>query len=56
MALFRFTIHLHGHQPGDWVEVADDHRPYVQPLVDAGYLLPLVPDSPPVPKRHRKSE
>lgn len=55
MALYQFTIHLHGHAPGDWVEVSDRDRPYVQPIIDAGFLLPQVPDKPPVPKRHRKS-
>lgn len=56
MAPYRFTIHLHGHAPGDWVEVHDDNVPFVQPLIDAGYLLPLVPADPPVPKRHRKRD
>lgn len=56
MGLYQFTVHMHGHSPGDWVEVTDRDLPNVQPLVDAGYLLPQVPDYPPVPKRHRRTE
>jgi hypothetical protein len=55
MSLFYFTVHLHGHAPGDVVEVADADRRGIDELVWAGYLLPIYPEVEelPVPSRHR---
>lgn len=53
--LFEFTIRMHGHAVGDVVEVAAEDRDAIEPLVQAGYLVPLVPEvrDVPVPKRRR---
>lgn len=55
MTLFRFHVAMHGHRPGDVVDVHPRDRELVQPLIDAGFIVPLYPEREdfPVPKRRR---
>lgn len=55
MTLFTFHVAMHSHKPGDVVDVVPQDRAAVQPLIDAGYLVPLYPEREdfPVPKRRR---
>ena len=58
MTLFRFTVNLHKRAAGSVSDVAPSDRESVQPLIDAGYLVPLYPEPRVVvvPKRHRQPE
>lgn len=53
--LFEFTVRMHGHAVGSIVTVAAEDRDGIEPLVQAGYLLPLVPEARPVPVPHRRA-
>jgi len=57
VTLFTFHAALHGHRRGDVVDVLPEDREAVQPLVDAGLIVPLYPEREdfPVPKRRRRS-
>ena len=39
--MFEFTVAMHGRRPGEIVYVAKPDRPRVEPLVEAGFLIPL---------------
>lgn len=58
MTLFRFHVHMHDHSPDDIVDVDPHDRDSIQPLVQAGYLLPVYPEREPfpVPARRRPLE
>lgn len=55
MTLFTLHVAMQGHKPGDVVDVDPRERENVQPLIDAGYLVPVYPEAEdyPVPKRRR---
>jgi len=38
---YEFTVAMHGRRPGEIVYVAASDRPGVEPLVEAGFLIPL---------------
>lgn len=55
MTLFTMQIAMQTFRPGDVVDVDPNEREQVQPLIDAGYLVPLYPEHEdyPLPKRRR---
>lgn len=54
MSDHRVYVNMYGHKRGDIVDVPDSMLDTIAPLVQRGFLLPIVPADAPRPKRHRK--